>query len=128
MADQLKTASAGVQEKGSEATEGTPLNGIQEKAQAGSDKVLSSLDGIASKIFTKGQSMIDAIFPPEKRAAFVARLQDFMLRNPKLSVSSPHYNLDVDCLLWYRPCQQYHVMMVPTSWTELTYTYRRSLE
>ena len=87
MADQLKTATSDVQEKASESTEGTPINGLQQKAQAGSDKVLSSLDGLASKVFAKGKNIIDGIFPPEKRAAFLARLQDFMLRNPKLSVS-----------------------------------------
>lgn len=87
MTDQLKRAHANVQEKASNATEGTPVNGIQKKAEAGTDKVLSTVDGLASKIFAKGKSVIDGIFPPEKRAAFIARLQDFMLRNPKLSVS-----------------------------------------
>lgn len=76
MTDQLKTTSSD-----------TPVNGLQDKVEAGSDKVLSSLDGIATKVFAKGKSVIDAIFPPEKRAAFLARLQDFMLRNPKLSAS-----------------------------------------
>lgn len=85
MTDQLKGAHANVQEKASNATEGTPVNGIQNKAEAGTDKVLSTVDGLASKIFAKGKSVIDGIFPPEKRAAFIARLQDFMLRNPKLS-------------------------------------------
>lgn len=87
MADQLESASSSVQEKASDATEGTPVNGIQKKAEAGTDRVLSTLDGLAGRIFAKGKSVIDGIFPPEKRAAFIARLQDFMVRNPKLSVS-----------------------------------------
>ncbi|KAI5364893.1 hypothetical protein Slin15195_G044310 [Septoria linicola] len=85
MADQLKNASSGVQEKASATTKGTPVNGIQKKAEAGTDRVLSTLDGLAGKVFAKGKSVIDGIFPPEKRAAFIARLQDFMSRNPKLS-------------------------------------------
>lgn len=89
MADQIKGAHANVQEKASDATEGTPVNGIQKKAEAGTDKVLGTLDGLASKILAKGKSVIDGIFPPEKRAAFITKLQDFMLRNPKLSVSHP---------------------------------------
>ncbi|KAM3417637.1 hypothetical protein BST61_g5873 [Cercospora zeina] len=85
MSDQIKEAHANVQEKASDATEGTPVNSIQKKTEAGTDKVLGTLDGLASKVLAKGKSVIDGIFPPEKRAAFIAKLQDFMLRNPKLS-------------------------------------------
>ena len=32
--------------------------------------------------------MLDKVFPPEKRSALLAKLQAFMLKNPKLSVST----------------------------------------
>lgn len=86
MADQAKTATSGVQEKAQDAAKGTPVSGVQEKVQGATDSALSYVDSFSSKVFAKGQAIVDSIFPPEKRAAFLAKLQDFMLRNPKLSV------------------------------------------
>jgi hypothetical protein len=86
MADQAKTAVSNVQEHGQNATDGTPVSGVQEKVKGATDGLLSKIDAISGWVYAKGTSIIDSIFPPEKRAAFLAKLQDFMLRNPKLSV------------------------------------------
>jgi hypothetical protein len=48
------------------------------------DAVKSFSDGFLAK----GQSVIDSLFPPEKRAEVLAKLQAFAVNNPKLSVSS----------------------------------------
>ncbi|KXT09721.1 hypothetical protein AC579_1690 [Pseudocercospora musae] len=85
MTDQLKNGVSGVQEKAQDATKGTPVSGVQEKIKAGTDSVLSTVDTWGGWVAGKGKSVVDGIFPPEKRAAFLAKLQDFMLRNPKLS-------------------------------------------
>lgn len=86
MTDSVKNGVSGVQEKAQEATKGTPVSGVQEKIKTGTDSVLSAVDSWGGWVAGKGKSIIDGIFPPEKRAAFLAKLQDFMLRNPKLSV------------------------------------------
>ncbi|SMQ53332.1 unnamed protein product [Zymoseptoria tritici ST99CH_3D7] len=85
MADQLKNASSCVQDQAKSATKGTPISGVQEKIQSGTNGLLSSINSMASTVAAKGQALVDRIFPPEKRAAFLAQLQSFMLANPKLS-------------------------------------------
>ncbi|KAK4992051.1 hypothetical protein LTR50_001447 [Elasticomyces elasticus] len=47
--------------------------------------LLSSIEGIGNNVALKGKSMIDGVFPPEKRAELLARLQSFAVNNPKLS-------------------------------------------
>ncbi|KAK4501699.1 hypothetical protein PRZ48_007508 [Zasmidium cellare] len=85
MADQAKKATSGAQEKTQNATKGTPVSGAQEKVKTATDSALGSIQNIGNKVAAKGQSVIDSMFPPEKRAAFLAKLQSFMLANPKLS-------------------------------------------
>lgn len=86
MTDQLKNATSGVQEKGQEVTKGTPISGVQGKIKNATDTTLGFVDRWGGAIAAKGKNIVDGIFPPEKRAAFLAKLQEFMLRNPKLSV------------------------------------------
>jgi hypothetical protein len=90
MADQLKNASSGVQDQAKGATKGTPISGVQEKIQSGTNSLLGSIGSIASTVAAKGQALVDRIFPPEKRAALLAQLQSFMLANPKLSVGTSY--------------------------------------
>lgn len=48
-------------------------------------RILSSLQGILGSLQSKAQGVIDSLFPPEKRAEVLARLQAFVISNPKLS-------------------------------------------
>lgn len=86
MADQAKDASSGAQEKAQEATKGTPLSGAHEKVKTTTDSILGGLESYGSKISSKVKGMVDYVFPPDKRASFLSKLQAFMLANPKLSV------------------------------------------
>jgi len=47
--------------------------------------ILSSLQGILGSLQGRAQGIIDSLFPPEKRAEVLARLQAFVISNPKLS-------------------------------------------
>lgn len=78
MATQVQTATDGVQEKAS---------GAQDKVQGYTSSILSTVDGLFSSISTWMMGLLDRFFPPEQRAAFLAKMQEFMLSNPKLSVS-----------------------------------------
>jgi len=62
--------------------------GAQGKVQGATSGILGSIEGWGNWITAKGKAMLDKIFPPEKRSAFLAKLQAFMLKNPKLSVST----------------------------------------
>jgi len=73
--------------------------GAQDKVQSATSGVLGSIEGWGNWIVAKGQGMLDKIFPPEKRAAFLSKLQAFMLKNPKLSVSSVHVGLSSHALV-----------------------------
>lgn len=61
--------------------------GTQDKIQGATTGILGSIEGWGNWITAKGKAMLDRVFPPEMRAAFLAKLQAFMLANPKLSVS-----------------------------------------
>jgi hypothetical protein len=61
--------------------------GAQNKVEGATSGILSSIEGWGNWIAAKGKSLLDSVFPPEKRASFLAKLQSFMLKNPKLSVS-----------------------------------------
>lgn len=65
----------------------TVATGAHEKAQGATSDILGSIEGWGDWIAAWGKGMLDKIFPPEKRAAFLSKLQSFMLSNPKLSVS-----------------------------------------
>jgi hypothetical protein len=62
--------------------------GAQDKVQGATSGILGSIEGWGNWIAAKGKGLLDSVFPPEKRASFLAKLQSFMLKNPKLSVSS----------------------------------------
>lgn len=47
--------------------------------------ILSSMQCLAGTLQSKAQGVIDSLFPPEKRAAMISRLQAFAASNPKLS-------------------------------------------
>lgn len=78
MASQVQTVTDGAQEKAS---------GAQDKVQGYTSSILSSVDSLFSSISGWMQGLLDRFFPPEQRAAFLAKVQEFMLSNPKLSVS-----------------------------------------
>lgn len=83
--------SAGSQYSDSSGNMADKANGIakgaQDKVQGATSGILGSIEGWGNWIATKGKDMLDKVFPPEKRSAFLAKLQAFMLKNPKLSVS-----------------------------------------
>lgn len=49
--------------------------------------ITSKIEGFGSTVAVKGKNMLDSFFPPERRAELLAKIQSFVLRNPKLSVS-----------------------------------------
>ncbi|KAL1590742.1 hypothetical protein WHR41_00711 [Cladosporium halotolerans] len=59
--------------------------GTQDKIQSATTGILGSIEGWGNWITAKAKAMLDRVFPPETRAAFLAKLQAFMLANPKLS-------------------------------------------
>jgi hypothetical protein len=61
--------------------------GAQDKVEGATSGILGSIEGWGNWIAAKGKSLLDGVFPPEKRASLLSKLQSFMLKNPKLSVS-----------------------------------------
>ena len=49
--------------------------------------ILGKIEGIGNLVAAKGKALLDGFFPPEKRNELLAKLQQFALRNPKLSVN-----------------------------------------
>ncbi|KAK5120021.1 hypothetical protein LTR85_007097 [Meristemomyces frigidus] len=62
-----------------------PAGGLQDKVQGATTGILSSVEGWGGWIAAKGQALVDRVFPPEQRASLLAKVQAFMLKNPKLS-------------------------------------------
>ncbi|KAF2716920.1 hypothetical protein K431DRAFT_298244 [Polychaeton citri CBS 116435] len=56
-----------------------------EKVQQATSGILGKIEGLGSSIANAGRNVVDRIFPPEQRASLLAKIQAFMLRNPKLS-------------------------------------------
>ncbi|KAF2158209.1 hypothetical protein K461DRAFT_264985 [Myriangium duriaei CBS 260.36] len=48
-------------------------------------KIISMLDGVGTSLAQKGQSLLDGVFPPEKRAELLTRIKAFVIKNPKIS-------------------------------------------
>jgi hypothetical protein len=48
--------------------------------------ILNSIQGIAGKLGSTFQNILDRIFPPEQRAQMLSKLQEFAVNNPKLAV------------------------------------------
>jgi hypothetical protein len=51
--------------------------------------ILNSIQGIAGKLGSTFQNVLDRIFPPEQRAEMLSKLQGFAVNNPKLAVCPP---------------------------------------
>ncbi|KAK5677407.1 hypothetical protein LTS10_009977 [Elasticomyces elasticus] len=77
MADQVKTASK-------PATDAAP-GGLGEKVQSATTGILGKIEGFGGWITGLGKSLLDRLISPEQRANLLAKLQKFMLANPKLS-------------------------------------------
>ncbi|KAK5130755.1 hypothetical protein LTR08_001700 [Meristemomyces frigidus] len=77
MASQAQNATKG-------ATDQAP-GGLGDKVQGATDGVLKSVEGWGGWIAAKGQALVDKIISPEQRASLLAKLQSFMLKNPKIS-------------------------------------------
>ncbi|KAF2773495.1 hypothetical protein EJ03DRAFT_100389 [Teratosphaeria nubilosa] len=56
-----------------------------EKVQNATSGVLGWIEGTGNWIAAKGKAALDRVISPEQRASLLAKLQAFMLRNPKLS-------------------------------------------
>ncbi|CAK4032993.1 hypothetical protein DOTSEDRAFT_72572 [Lecanosticta acicola] len=81
MADGTKGMTASVQGKRKD----SPPSGGPEKMEDTTDSALSSIDYWGGRTVQKARGMLDSVFPPEKRTAFVSKLKDFILANPKVS-------------------------------------------
>ncbi|KAK4543050.1 hypothetical protein LTR36_005827 [Oleoguttula mirabilis] len=62
-----------------------PAGGLQDQVQGVTTGILSSVEGWGGWVAAKGKAIVDRIFPPEQRASLLAKVQAFMLRNPKIS-------------------------------------------
>ncbi|KXL50756.1 hypothetical protein M433DRAFT_37729, partial [Acidomyces richmondensis BFW] len=63
----------------------TATSGVQEKVQSATTSLLTTISAWASSLIERAQALLDRFFPPEQRASLLAKLQAFMLANPKLS-------------------------------------------
>ena len=48
--------------------------------------IVSTIEGLASTMTAKAMSILDSVFPPERRQELLTKLQQFAVKNPKLSV------------------------------------------
>ena len=60
--------------------------GVSDKVQSATTGILGRIESFGNWIAMKGKALLDRFFPPEQRASLLAKLQAFMLKNPKLSV------------------------------------------
>lgn len=60
--------------------------GIGDKVNSATSGVLGKIEGWGNWVAMKGKALLDRFFPPEQRSKFLAMIQSFMLKNPKLSV------------------------------------------
>ncbi|KAK4569842.1 hypothetical protein LTR86_002811 [Recurvomyces mirabilis] len=63
----------------------TATAGVSDKVQSATTGILSRIEGLGNWIVMKGQAILDRLISPEQRANLLAKLQAFMLKNPKLS-------------------------------------------
>lgn len=68
----------------------TLTNGVQDGIESATSSTLSTLDSWTVQIQQWAEDVLDRFLPPEQRAAILTKLQEFVLANPKLSVSF-HY-------------------------------------
>lgn len=50
--------------------------------------IISTIEGLANTVTTKAMSIVDSVFPPERRQELLTKLQQFAVKNPKLSVKT----------------------------------------
>ena len=86
MAEQVQKGTKGAQKN---------VQGVQEKAEGYTSGIMSSIQGWGSQIVAWGQGILDRFLPPEQRAAILAKIQDFMLSNPKISVRCYRGSLEI---------------------------------
>ncbi|KAK3673674.1 hypothetical protein LTR78_006579 [Recurvomyces mirabilis] len=63
----------------------TATAGVSDKVQSATTGILGRIEGLGNWIVMKGQAILDRLISPEQRANLLAKLQAFMLKNPKLS-------------------------------------------
>ncbi|KAI7157329.1 hypothetical protein KC349_g5687 [Hortaea werneckii] len=88
MADQAQQTA-----KGAAAGEKTPnapgagaaAGGVQKGVEGATSGILGTIEGWGNWIAGKGREVMDRVITPEQRASILAKLQEFMLKNPKLS-------------------------------------------
>ncbi|GAB1736767.1 hypothetical protein NU219Hw_g8798t1 [Hortaea werneckii] len=89
MADQAQqTAKGGAAAAGGgEKTQNAPTaaGGVQKGVEGATSGILGTIEGWGNWIAGKGREVLDRVIPPEQRASILAKLQEFMLKNPKLS-------------------------------------------
>ncbi|KAI7472041.1 hypothetical protein KC357_g5884 [Hortaea werneckii] len=82
MADQAQQTAKGAGEK----TQNAPgAGGVQKGVEGATSGILGKIEGWGNWIAGKGREVMDRVIPPEQRASILAKLQEFMLKNPKLS-------------------------------------------
>ncbi|RMY43133.1 hypothetical protein D0865_11467 [Hortaea werneckii] len=82
MADQAQQTAKGAGEK----TQNAPgAGGVQKGVEGATSGILGTIEGWGNWIAGKGKEVMDRVIPPEQRASILAKLQEFMLKNPKLS-------------------------------------------
>lgn len=52
--------------------------------------IISTIEGLANTVSTKAMGIVDQVFPPERRSELLTKLQQFAVKNPKLSVPFSH--------------------------------------
>ncbi|KAI7204909.1 hypothetical protein KC316_g13351 [Hortaea werneckii] len=82
MADQAQQTAKGAGEK----TQNAPgAGGVQKGVEGATSGILGTIEGWGNWIAGKGKEVMDRVITPEQRASILAKLQEFMLKNPKLS-------------------------------------------
>jgi len=82
MADQAQQTA----KKAGEKTQNAPAaGGVQKGVEGATSGILGKIEGWGNWIAGKGREVMDRVIPPEQRASILAKLQEFMLKNPKLS-------------------------------------------
>ncbi|KAI7524984.1 hypothetical protein KC331_g17804 [Hortaea werneckii] len=83
MADQAQQTAKGAGEK----TPNAPgaAGGVQKGVEGATSGILGTIEGWGNWIAGKGREVMDRVITPEQRASILAKLQEFMLKNPKLS-------------------------------------------
>ena len=73
------------------------VTGIQDKVEGYTSGITSYLEGYGGQVVQWATDLLDRFFPPEQRAAFLAKIQEFMLANPKVSVRTYLSSLAAGC-------------------------------